>query len=246
MTRELTINDRYVFVSRIDRYSSIYDLELNKEVVINGSPNIAKNIKLDDNISFSLYSLFEKKNIQINLKVRSLEYSRYPASCFTGDCLIQTTLGLVSANALNVEDTIVDLLGNSFPIKCILETKINNQIDMMVHPDGLVITGYHPVRIGDKWCFPYDTELFEKQSVYVDSIYSIGLEGGISLVVNGIEVAGLGHGVHNDAVLSHPYFGSDLVIRDIFKLAPNGHCVIEHKQIVRSDITGLVCGIMEK
>jgi len=240
------LNSKYVQVSEINAHSNVYDLELNEEIIINGEKNIAENIKLGDTIIFVKYSSYYKKNIELNLEVKYVGYSQFPSSCFLGNCKIQTMLGLVPVNTLRVGDLVITPEGRVFPIKCILETQINSHIDMMVHPDGLVITGYHPVKINNNWCFPIGSDLFEKQNIWVDSVYSIGLEDGISLHVNGIEVAGLGHQVQDDPVLTHPYFGSDLVIRDIFNLNPKGYCVIVPEQIIRNNITTLVCGIIKK
>ena len=246
MSKESINANKYIYVSPKDRFSEVYDLVLNHPVIINNEENIAKNIKLGDVICFIDYSSFHKKNIEKSFIVKFVGYSQFPSTCFTGNCLIQTILGLVSVNTLHVGDIIITHQGSSVPVKCILETKINQQIDMMKHPDGLIITGYHPVKINNKWCFPKNLDLFEKQTIYVDSIYSIGLEGGISFIVNGIEVASLGHNVVDDLVMSHPYFGSNLIIRDIFKLASNGYCVIKQEQIIRDDDTKLVCGITKK
>ena len=246
MSSELTSKDKYIYITKTikDVYTDIYDLIFDFPVIINGKKNIAKNVKIGDNISFIDYSFAHRKTIEHNFEVKDVKYSIFPACCFTGDCLIKTTSGLVHVNTLQIGDTLEISQGYSSQIKCILKTKINQQFDMMVHPNGLVITGYHPVKINDKWCFPNDSDSFEKQSIYVDYIYSIGLENGISFYVNGIEVIGLAHQVYDDEILSHPYFGSNLIIDDIFKLAPDGYCVIVPEQIIRNYQTGLVCGIV--
>jgi hypothetical protein len=246
MIKELESTDKYVYVSRIDKFSEVYDLELDYPVIINNEANIAKNIKLGDNISFFWYSSSQKKSMEKCFEVKFIGFSKFPSSCFSGNCLIKTILGMIPVSKLHIGDIVITPLKETSRIKCILETKINRQIDMMTHSDGLVITGFHPVKINNKWYFPNNLDIFEKKNIYIDSIYSIGLERGTSFIVNGIEVAGLGHGVLNDDVLSHPYFGSNLVIEDILRLAPNSHCVIEPEQIIRNNDTGLVCGIIKK
>jgi hypothetical protein len=226
--------------------SKVYEFGLEDKIKINGSLGEAKNIKLGDNIRFSHYDSDSRKFVEKTFEVKFVGLVKYPFACFTGNCLIETPLGRIPVNNLKIGDLVITPQGEILPVKCILITRINNHIDMMVHSDGLIITGFHPVKISDKWCFPSDSNLFEKQNIYVDSVYSIGLDNGISFLINGVEVAGLGHGVTGDEVLTHPYFGSDLIFKDIFELDHSGYCVIEPKQIIRSDDTGLICRIAKK
>jgi hypothetical protein len=114
---------------------------------------------------------------------------------------------------------------------------------MMVHTNGLIITGYHPVKINKLWVFPVNIECFQNENLYVDYVYSIGLEKESSFIVNGITVIGLGHGITNNEVAYHPYFGTEEVIKDIFRLSPNGYRVIKKEQITRDPKTLLVNGI---
>jgi hypothetical protein len=61
MFNELSSTDKYVLISGKNRYSDVYDLELSKQVTINDETNIAKNIKLCDNVSFLHYHPYKKK-----------------------------------------------------------------------------------------------------------------------------------------------------------------------------------------
>ena len=243
---ELTSDFNYVNVSARNAASDVNELGLEDDITINGCLNKAKNIKLGDNISFLRYDSGLRKYVEKTFEVKYVGFAKYSMSCFTGNCLIKTTSGNIPVNTLSVGDLVITPQGEIIPVKCILKTRINDHVDMMVYPDGLVITGFHPVKISDKWCFPSNSDLFEKQNIYVDSVYSIGLDNGISFLINGVEVVGLGHNVTDDEVLTHTYFGSDLVIKDIFELDPSGYCVIEPKQIIRSYDTGLICGIAKK
>ena len=256
MNTTLLSTSRYVLVSEKDANSSVYDLDINQTVIINGVENQAKNINFDDTIKFTMYSSFKRKNIEITFKVKYIRYSRFTSSCFSGDCYVHTIVGMIVVKDLKVGDLVVTPRGNICEIKCILKTNLSELVPMMFHPDGLIITGYHPVNIDSQWIFPAESKLFEKQFIHMDSVYSIGLDGESSFYVNGIEVIGLAHGLTDqltdqltnqltNQVISHPYFGSNQVINDIYLLAPNGYCVIIPEQISRDPKTKLINGIIK-
>ena len=230
----------YIYVSEIDKYSCIYNLKLMENIKINGDYNVASAIKLGDNIEF-------KNNINqiVLLTVKYKEYSKFPASCIDEDCLVYTDKGRMKVIDLYVGDKILTSTGLYSSIKYILVTKINNQMDMMIHPNGLIITEYHPVKINNNWCFPINIDIFEKKTIYIDNVYSIGLEDYSSFIVNDIEVIGLNHRIINDPIASHPYFGTEKVIQDILKLSSNGYCIIDPEQITRDSKTHLVNGIID-
>lgn len=232
---------RYVYVSEIDAHTSIYDLLLETKVTINGQEDIASNIKLGDVIKF-----LDIRNKPTTIVVKFIGYSRFPSSCFTADCIVDTYKGKIKVCDLSVGDKILTPKGIYATIKCILVTEVKQIIQMMFHSNGLVITGYHPVKINKSWVFPINEECFEKEIRYVDYVYSIGLEEESSFIVNGITVIGLGHGISNDPVATHPYFGTDKVIEDILRLSPNGYCMIKQEQIMRDPETLLVSGIQNQ
>lgn len=232
-------NPNYILVSEDNQYTNVYDIKIKDTIIINGKNNIASNIKLDDNIEF-----YSNTNKKISLNVKYIGYSNFPSSCFSKDCIVDTYRGKVKVMDLCIGDKILTPLGLYSSIKCILVTKVNAHIEMMIHPNGLIITGYHPIKINNKWMFPIDINLFENKLMFIDYVYSIGLEDYCSFIVNEFEVIGLNHGIVNDSIASHTYFGTEKVIKDIFKLSPNGYCEIEPKQITRDPKTFLVNGII--
>lgn len=254
-------NNKYILVSEEDAHSSVYDLKLDRTIIINGEEKLANNIKLGDNISFIEYSFYHRKNMEIKLQVNWVGYSRFASTCFSGDCEIQTIVGSVKIKDLKIGDLVVTPRGVICPINCIIKTILSEPLPMMIHPDGLIITEYHPIKLNgynlvktndstnptnpvesnnDKWIFPVDSDLFERKILSIDSVYSIGLENESSFMVNGIEVIGLGHGIIDDSVATHPYFGTNQVIKDIYLLNSSGYCEIIPEQILRDPITGLV------
>ena len=51
-------------------------------------------------------------------------------------------------------DIIETFNGEQATIKCVMVTKLNEDVEMVVFPSGLMITKYHPVVYSGKWQFP--------------------------------------------------------------------------------------------
>lgn len=224
----------YISESPLIHRNCVFLLFTNTRIKINGIDGYAKDIKIGDIV------IFPYNNLDYTITVNDLEFTDNSInSCFTGDCKIQSSRGLIPVTELQIKDEILNSSGNFSKIKCILENKIDKNIDMCVCK-GLTITDYHPVKINSKWQFPIDCEIFIKKNIKVDSLYSIGLFDDTSFLIDDIEVIGLGHGITNDNVASHEYFGTEKVINDIFSISSNGYCKIIPSQIIRDSITGLV------
>ena len=223
-------------------YSNTYaNLPIDSKVVVkDGTIKNASQIKKGDVISFvKRYPNWDFTEFVI-CKVGCVTHRKEPLTCFSGDCLVSTILGPTMVKDLVVGDCIQCPNGKMASVKCIIETKISKSTEMMCHENGLIITHYHPVRFGGVWVFPESNLSFTKKRLFVDSIYSIGLDYDVSFLVNGVEVIGLGHGIYNDPVATHPYFGTERVINDIFEISRDGHCVIYPEQVLRNPETGLV------
>ena len=85
----------------------------------------------------------------------------------------------------------------------------------MVKIGNLLITPWHPIRVDGKWEFP--ANLHRKEKKFVECYYNYVLRGGESLICEGIECIGLGHGIEYDQVASHEYLGSNKVVEDLRK-----------------------------
>jgi len=65
------------------------------------------------------------------------------------------------------------------------------------------------------------------------------------MLVNGIECITLGHGIKNDPVASHSYFGSEQILKDLEKNSIDGVVTLRVKNsyLIKDSATGLVCGL---
>jgi len=88
---------------------------------------------------------------------------------------------------------------------------------------GLVITSKHPIRVHDTWRLPSSLPSATKLSSHDGWVYNVILDQGHILLVNGIECITWGHNLQKDDVVRHPFYGSELVVKNIQVLEEQQH-----------------------
>jgi Mg-chelatase subunit ChlD len=160
--------------------------------------------------------------------------------CFTGDCKVR----MEDNTTKNVENLHKgDKVLGGHTVAAILYTPVQNTVEMVAFESGLKITPWHPMKLTNSspWVFPNDTD-GTKQNMYVEAYYNIVLESGHIVELNGYQVVTLGHGFTDNEVITHPYFGTDLILNDL-KRHPGfrtGFIVMNPKNIVRNINSGLI------
>ena len=155
--------------------------------------------------------------------------------CISGECLVRISSGD------NTCDIRVDSLRIGSKVKLfypenqdgivthISRTLLHPKSELVEFSSGLLLTSWHPVFMDTEWRYPKEClkngnfkssgPSSNYSSRYVYSI-SIVLETNpcqtsYGIFVNSIPVITLGHGVINDKVLSHPYYGTCKVLDDL-------------------------------
>jgi hypothetical protein len=107
---------------------------------------------------------------------------------------------------------------------------------------GVLLTPWHPVRIGGVWRFP--AELAPAVPCAVHEVIDFVLSAGHTVTINGVECVTLGHDF-TDPVVSHPYFGSRAVVADLARMPGwrEGRVVLSHSAIERDPRTHAVVGL---
>lgn len=175
--------------------------------------------------------------------------SRFNNSCFHGESIIimgDNTKKKVSE--IKKGDILMLANGKTDLVECIIKTTFDQNYENLVKINNeLSITPYHPVRINNIWIFPKDLSI-EKSDIYCDSIYSIVLTNrgmGNGVIIGNIECATLGHGIINDDVIYHPFFGSEKVIQNL-KLSDNyinGLVILKENSLIRDPDTNIIIKI---
>jgi Mg-chelatase subunit ChlD len=136
-------------------------------------------------------------------------------------------------------------------IECVVKTVIHdNSIKLKKLSDGLIVTYWHPVKIDNTWQFPYHVKNASECNIKCDAIYSFILKrddnsrgNGKGMMIGGIECATLGHGIVDNDVIKHPYFGTEEVIKNL-KTSSNtyetGLITLNQNCTVRNNDTGYV------
>merc|ERR1712139_395117 len=110
-------------------------------------------------------------------------------------------------------DMLVDALtSRPATVRCVVRTRV---LEPTLYSVGDVrATAWHPCIApdGERWSFP--AEVTTGVDCDVAYVYSFLFEGRATsyLSVGGTAVIGLGHGIRNDSVASHPFFGTVRVI----------------------------------
>jgi hypothetical protein len=133
-------------------------------------------------------------------------------------------------------------------IRAVVKTIVAGRVPMVEVGSGL-LTPWHPVRrIGgavDAWQFPAEVKGLKQKEELIDFYYNLVLETGhtVQLGYTAWETCTLGHGFTDGSVITHPYFGTEAVVRDLEAVPGwgNGEVILDGKRTRRDPETGLVC-----
>ena len=195
-------------------------------------------------------------HVQVAQPVDMSAYYNADGGCFLGSSqVIKDGNQIISVDSLKSGDKIMSLSSEGkqkcVMVNYIIKTEISKRIQMITYK-GLTITNWHPIQIqGNNWMFPANIPENNKSNYILEEgsfMYNLILEeGATNAIINNIPVITLGHGIVNDNVATHNYFGSSLIIDDILakfkKDSDNGIITIPKNVKYTRDIhTGLVSG----
>lgn len=159
-------------------------------------------------------------------------FSQPSGGCFSGECRIETKDGHKLIKDLNKGDLLKTENGYNKLI-CIMKTISPNGKNKLVELDSqiysksgmqtqnqqskLLVTEWHPIKHHYGWKFPIN---IHKSTVHnIPFVYSFVVENSHTVYIEGWECITLGHGIKNDAVASHDFWGTEKVI-DCLKSKP--------------------------
>jgi hypothetical protein len=172
--------------------------------------------------------------------------------CFHGlSKVLMSDNSLKNASEIQKGDIVKLANGRVSTIECVLKTIILEEINMICLNENLHITPYHPVKKNNSWIFPKYIENAEPSNLDCNAIYSFVLEKdensntrgfGSGMIIGNYECATLGHGILNEQVISHPFFGTELVINNLKESITyqSGLVIIRQGSMLRNSITNLI------
>jgi hypothetical protein len=167
-------------------------------------------------------------------------YMNRGGGCFQGDCPVKLESNVLAKISELKKGDLVKAGEKFYPVKCLIKMSFPNNQPMVKlgNSKKLIITPYHPVLKDDVWTFPYDigtTRPYENTTF----LYNIVLEKpGTFITVDGIDCCTLGHGLTDNHVIKHDFWG-DRVIQSLSNKNgwKEGFVTIKCDCIVRDSIT---------
>ena len=182
-------------------------------------PTYSQNYNVSNNHYRGL-GLSNTNLVRPTLSMRS--YSQPLGACFSGDCKIKSIIS-DSNGKHNMSDVflfelkkgdLVQTSNNFKEIECIVKTKcLNNKIEMVCLDEKLKVTKWHPVRDKStgKWEFPINLAKNVSKEYNEEFIYSFLVKDSSDMIIEGFTCITLGHGIKNDPVASHNFWGENVI-----------------------------------
>lgn len=166
--------------------------------------------------------------------------------CFDGSCVATMADGsLKRVDQLKKGDLVRTSNGVS-EVVCILKTvSFDGQAELVTLEGGVCLTPYHPVKLAGTWVFPCSVSKAELKEC--PAVYSFLLKNGSSMFINGTECVALAHGLEDNEVVKHPYFGTQSIVEDMKKMPGFSAGVVEISSVgcvVKDPVTGMVCQLV--
>lgn len=172
-------------------------------------------------------------------------YNDRSGPCFAGHCRVSMSDGSQKRCDQIIKGDIVATSNDGHSeVVCVVETKVEGI--SMVQYGELLISKWHPIKKDGIWVFP--NNLNQKVIQYEGKIYSFLLlnkkgQYAEDLFIENEVCIALAHGIENDSVATHPFYGSMYVV-DALKSAPENDGKVCVKMVKRDKDTGLVCGFV--
>jgi hypothetical protein len=175
--------------------------------------------------------------------VSMASYNNASNPCFAGESLVlMANRDYKQVKSIVAGDQVYCQGGKPSRVACVVKTQCGNgKACLAAFEGGLLVTPYHPVKMGGQWHFPCDlVQVLEYPCEYV---YSFVLEDNHSMMINGIECITLGHKLEENEVVKHAYFGTDWVIQDLKRLPGWAYGLVElgPNAVVRNEKSGRIC-----
>ena len=170
-------------------------------------------------------------------------YYNVGGGCFHGDCQVTMVDGeLKRVSDLQVNDVVM----GGARIKCVVKHKCQDNRMRLCEYNGLIITSYHPIRIGGQWVFPIDVDQGNQREYECEFVYNFVLDSGHIMTVNGVEACTLGHNFKESAVIQHEYFGTNKVTDDLMKMKgwTRGLVTLHSGSFKRNEDSNMVEGLI--
>jgi len=170
-------------------------------------------------------------------------YNRCDGPCFPGFCKVKDLAHKEHTLASLKRGDKILAPGGYATVQYVLKTMCPRGLAKVVHIQNLYATPFHPIKPHHQWIFP--STIGDAEDIPCEAIYSLLLDKP-SCYIEGIECIGLAHGVEDDPVASHVFFGTQRVkqMLEILDENDSGLVVLPGPEAVQRGPNGLVCGFV--
>lgn len=187
-------------------------------------------------------------------------YSCASSGCVSGDSLVTMADGtMLLASEVRAGQVVLatNADGSQMRARIRYVLRTNLTLDERKHVffyriEKLRITAWHPVRMSTTdWHFPAMMKRANKEvdaAMTDDAMFSFALDSSaVGMQIGGVDVLSLGHGMTDDFVAKHAYFGTELILADLEQLDQeqnkDGVITVTPSFFQRSKVDGQVNGI---
>ena len=179
----------------------------------------------------------------VSMPARMSSYNCSGGGCFDGEGMVSMADGSTKpVKDLLKGDKVKSRNNQEATVICILSTRMKKPLSM-VNINGTLLTPWHPVVHDGEWKFP--AKIGNEKEHHLEFIYNAVLDNGHALLINDVVCVTLGHGLTENKVVEHEYFG-DRVVVDL-KCTDgwsDGFIEIEEEDWTRDKTTGRVNGLV--
>lgn len=201
------------------------------------------------------------------------QYHNSSNPCFAGDGLVQMAPTASSSTKRVSELAPGDVVLGGARVLCVVRTACaNGRADLCEVSSStrsssssssssvppLRVTPWHPIAAATKqgWQFPINRGVL-RRAAPCPEVFNFILEKEMegegdgerphTMTINGVQCLTLAHGIEDDPVASHPFFGTEAVVVELQKMDGwiDGCVELKPGCVVRDPITGLACGLRQ-
>eukprot|EP00658_Telonema_sp_P-2_P060582 TRINITY_DN49470_c0_g1_i1.p1 TRINITY_DN49470_c0_g1~~TRINITY_DN49470_c0_g1_i1.p1 ORF type:complete len:829 (-),score=171.09 TRINITY_DN49470_c0_g1_i1:117-2603(-) len=183
-------------------------------------------------------------------------YNNCNNPCFAGECLVEMGDGTsVTVASIKRGDIVMSANRQPARVVCVLKTHCGPACTLVELPGGLHVTPWHPIRTSrrhdqasqchDHWEFP--ANMAEPRLRECEFVFSFVLERGHVMWINQRECICLGHGISEDPVACHPFFGTQKVVAELERMRGWKDGLVQMKSgcVIKDPVNGLAVGFSE-
>lgn len=175
---------------------------------------------------------------------RMSSYNSASAPCFAGHCQVETADGNSKpCQDIRKGDSVMTSKGPA-EVVCVVKTPCQNSVAKLCKIGRLMVTEWHPISLGGEWKFP--SKIQPVQSYPCEFVYSFLLEEGFpDMYIEEVKCITLAHGIKNDDVAEHPFYGTRHVVNSLKELRGWHEGLVVIRGAMRDTETNLVNGLYQ-